>query len=341
MSSLLGCDLAGSEQERRSCIVSTRRGGDIQNAQESGTTPAVTGSETMTKLSKFADAEFLVRQANSAPKLDREQEADLIARWQSGDSRARERLVRCHQRYVVALALKYRHYGVPVSELVAEGGMGVVLALARFRPERGVRFGTYAAHWVKAQMLAFVVKSGRVVSGSDGPLRSQLFFRLRRERARVFNLLGAGEDADRELASRLGVSLERVQHLTQRLDSQDVPLDAKRPHERTTAGERLVAPQDQEHALFTEQSMGALRAGVEQALAQLDRRQRAIIEHKHLAGEGQALSLAELARRLGISRERARQLEQRALLQMRRLISASPDPVLREWLQTELVTAAA
>lgn len=295
----------------------------------------------MTNLSKFADTEFYKQQANSAPELDRQLEMDLIARWQAGDSRAKESLVRCHQRYVLALALKYRHYGVPVSELVAEGNLGVVLALARFRPERGVRFGTYAAHWVRAQMLTCVVKSGRAVSGTDGPLRSQLFFRLRRERARVFNLLGAGEAADRELAARLGVTLERVQRLNLRLDARDVTLDAKGAGEGAAAVERLVAPNDQEHELFTQQVTEPLRAEVERALKQLDRRERAIIEHRYLAEPDQELSLAELARSMGVSRERARQLEQRAILKLRRLISASPNPVLREWLQTELVTAAA
>ncbi|HEX2870724.1 MAG TPA: sigma-70 family RNA polymerase sigma factor [Polyangiaceae bacterium] len=295
----------------------------------------------MTKLSKSSDTAFLMQQANAAPELDRELEGELIARWQAGDAKAREALVRCHQRYVLALALKYRHYGVPVSELVGEGNLGVVLALARFDPARGVRFGTYAAHWVRAQMLACVVKSGRAVSGSDGPLRSQLFFRLRRERARVFGLLGAGETADRELAARLGVSLERVQRLNQRLDARDVPLDVTSSDERAAAVERLAAPHDQEHELFTRQVSGALRAGVEQALARLDARERVIIEHRQLSEPGQERSLAEIARSMGVSRERARQLEQRAILKLKRIICASSDPVLREWLQTELVTAAA
>lgn len=295
----------------------------------------------MTNLSKFADTEFFKQQANAAPELERELELSLVARWQAGDTRAKETLVRCHQRYVLALALKYRHYGVPVSELVAEGNLGVVLALARFRPERGVRFGTYAAHWVRAQMLTCVVKSGRAVSGTDGPLRSQLFFKLRRERARVFNLLGAGEAAERELARRLGVSVERLRRLNERLDARDLPLDAHGPDEQTPAVERLTAPDDQEHELFAQQVSGSLRLGVERALAQLDARERVIIEDRHLAEPGQELSLAELARSMGVSRERARQLEQRAILKLKRLISASPDPVLREWLQTELVTAAA
>lgn len=284
----------------------------------------------MTKLSNFGDAQFLFNQAKSAPQLDRDLEATLIERWQAGDAQARDTLVRCHQRYVVALALKYRHYGVPVSELVAEGNVGVVLALARFQPERGVRFGTYAAHWVKAQMLACVVKSGRAVSGSDGPLRSQLFFKLRRERARVFNLLGPGDAADRELATRLGLSLERVQRMNQRLDARDVAVD-----------EHLAAPQDQERELFEQQLGQSLGNAVQRALADLDPRERGIIEQRYLHDGEPQRSLAEIARRLRISRERVRQLEQRAITKLRRRLGSTTDPVLRDWLEQEVVTTAA
>jgi RNA polymerase sigma-32 factor len=294
----------------------------------------------MRTVSNLSEAQFLLKRANAAPELDREREASLVERWQAGDSRAREDLVRCYERYVVALAIKYRGYGVPLSELVAEGNVGVVLALARYRPERGVRFGTYAAHWVRAQMLACVVKSGRAVGGSDGPLRSQLFFRLRRERARVFSLLGAGEEADRELSARLGVSLDRLQRMNLRLDARDVALDAKSAGEGMAPLARMAAPQDQERELFEQQVAEPLRAAVQNALRELDARERTIVERKHLVDADQQLSLAELARQLGISRERARQLEQRAIFKLRRLISSSPNPVLRDWLRTEVVAAA-
>jgi RNA polymerase sigma-32 factor len=295
----------------------------------------------MANVSNLGSTTFLLKQANAAPELDRELEATLVARWQAGDSRALEMLVRCHQRYVVALAMKYRHYGVAINELVAEGNVGVVHAIARFKPERGVRFGTYAAYWVRAEMLACIVKSGRAVGGSDGPLRSQMFFKLRRERARVFNLLGSGDSADRELASRLGLSLDRVQRMNQRLDARDVALDAKSTGQHATPVERLRAPDDPERELFEHQVGGPLRSSVKRALQQLDPRERRIVTARHLADPDQQLSLAELARRLDISRERARQLEARALSKLRRTLCSSPDPVLREWLQTELMTAAA
>jgi RNA polymerase sigma-32 factor len=179
-------------------------------------------------------------------------------------------------------------------------------------------------------MLACVVKSGRTVSGSDGPLRSQLFFKLRRERARVFNLLGPGDEADRELAARLGVTLERVRRMNQRLDARDVAVD-----------EHLAAPQDQERELFEHQLGQSLGYAVRRALAELDPRERGIMEQRYLNDGDEQLSLAEIARRLRISRERARQLEQRAFSKLRRRLGSTTDPVLRDWLEQEVVTTAA
>ena len=98
---------------------------------------------------------FYVSAARNTPELGREEEAELARRWQvGGDRGAANTLARANQRHVLALAMKYRHYGVPVDELVAEGNVGVVHALAKFQPGRGVRFGTYASYWVRAQMLA-------------------------------------------------------------------------------------------------------------------------------------------------------------------------------------------
>jgi len=283
---------------------------------------------------------YYLSAANTAPQLDRQLEAELVQRWQAGDEKAKLELVRSHQRCVVALAMKYRRYGIPVSELVAEGNLGVVHALARFQPQRGVRFGTYAAYWVRAEMLALVVRANRIVGGVDGPLRTQLFFKLRRERARVLNQWGQGEAADRELASRLGVSVPRLHALNARLDSRDVSLDAPLAPGQGTQGEQLVAPQDQEQELGELQVGVHLRQAVGLALACLDQRERRIVELRHMAEPGQEVTLAELARRMGVSRERARQLEARALAKLKRSISASSNRVVREWVEAELTTAA-
>jgi len=295
----------------------------------------------MTTVSSTSDATFYLAAARRTPELGRDEEAELARRWRaSGDRAAANALARAHLRQVVAIAMKYRHYGVPVSELVAEGNIGVVQALAKFQPERGVRFGTYASYWVRAQMLSHVVKSYSSVGGSDGPMRSQMFFKLRRERVRVTNQFGLGEAADRELALRLGVSLERVRGMMQRLDGRDVSLDAKLSADSGKLLDRMLAPDDQEQELFLRQFRDSIGSALSDAVAQLDARERYIVEHRLMADASEELSLAEIARTLGVSRERARQLETRALSKLKRAIAMSSNRVVREWLEAELTSAA-
>jgi RNA polymerase sigma-32 factor len=115
------------------------------------------------------------------PQLSREEEMDLAKAWsERGDEEAADKLVRAHLRYVVAIALKYRRYGVPLSELIAEGNFGVVHALKKFQPDRGNRFVTYAAYWIRAYVLNYVIRSWSLVGAGSGALRSKMFFRLRR-----------------------------------------------------------------------------------------------------------------------------------------------------------------
>jgi RNA polymerase sigma-32 factor len=285
------------------------------------------------------EVRYYYRAARCAPVLDRALEVELVRRCRAGDEGARSEIVRSHQRQVLGLALKYRRYGIPVGELVAEGNVGLVQALTKFQPERGVRFATYAAFWVRAEMLNFVIKANRIVSGCDGPLRPRMFFKLRRERARVFNHWGSGEAADRELASRLGVSVTRLQALSERLDARDVPLDG--PDGRGQGGmlEQLAAPHDPEGELCARQVGTHLRDAIRQALTCLDRRERWIVQLRQMADPGEEVALAELARCMGISGERARQLEARALSKLRSALSASSDRVVREWVETESTTA--
>jgi RNA polymerase sigma-32 factor len=288
-----------------------------------------------------SDTTYYMSAARRAPELDREQEAELARRWKlDGDRRAANALARSHLRQVVAIAMKLRHYGVPVGELVAEGNVGVVQALDKFEPERGVRFGTYASYWVRAQMLSHVVKSYSAVGGSDGPMRSQVFFKLRRERVRITNQLGTGDAADAALAERLGVSVERMKGMLQRLDERDVSFDAKLSSESGKLLDRLPASDDQEQALFSRQISGHVGEALRQAMTALDPRELYIVENRLMADAAEELSLAEIARKLGVSRERARQLEARAKSKLRRLITSDRDPVVKEWIETELPVAA-
>lgn len=261
------------------------------------------------------------------PQLEREEELDLARAWlERRDAEAADRLVRAHLRYVVSIALKYRRYGVPVAELIAEGNFGVMHALSKFQPERGNRFVTYAAYWIRAYVLNYIIRQWSLVGAGSGALRSKMFFRLRREKVRVVNQLGDGDRAEVALAERLGLPREQVASMLRRLEARDVSLDAKVYDDSATSlGDTLVSPgADQESSLAATDGRDRLRAAVEAALGALDARERMIVETRLMADPEDELSLAELGRRLGVSRERARQLEARAKKKLRGLLDREP-----------------
>jgi RNA polymerase sigma-32 factor len=289
------------------------------------------------------DVAFYIAEAKRAPRLEREQEMALARRWREhGDRAAGDALARANLRHVVAVAMKYRRYGVPVSELIAEGNFGVVHALGKFEPERGIRFVTYAAHWVRAYILDHVIKSWSMVGGGSGPLRSRLFFRLRRERVRAVNLMGEGEAADRMVAERVGVTPDELRKMVNRLEARDVSLDVKVLDESPVRlVDLLPAPDDQERSLQERQVDGSMKRAVERAMSELDPRERYIAERRLMADPADELSLAEIGRNLGVSRERARQLEARTKRKLRSRIPALGSPAVAEWIAHSIEHAPA
>ncbi len=256
-----------------------------------------------------------IHRVNAAETLSREEELELFERYRTrGDARAKTKLIGAHLRYVVAIALKYRRYRVPLDELVAEGNLGVAYAISKFDPARGTRFVTYASYWVRAHVLNHIIRSFSMVGVGSGALRSKLFFKLRRERARLRNLVADEEQAMTKLAERVGLPESKVVNMVRRLEARDVSLDATFSDESTsTLLDTLVSPgASQEHELAGQQSQVAMKRLVDEALRRLDERERYIAEHRLMAHGDDELSLAEIGRRLGVSRERARQLENRA-----------------------------
>src|SRR5262245_59421717 len=142
-----------------------------------------------------------ITKVNALPKLDLATELSLARRWKlDADTEARDALVQSQLRYVVAIALGYRHYGLPIAELIAEGNFGLIRALAKFDPARGYRVLTYASHWIRAYIINSIISSWSLVGAGSGALRSKMFFKLRRERVRIMNQLGDSEQADQVLA---------------------------------------------------------------------------------------------------------------------------------------------
>jgi len=272
-----------------------------------------------------------VATASLCPALEREEEIELARRWQgSRDPRAGERLARTHLRIVVGLARMYRRYGVPLSELVAEGNFGLLHALNRFDPSRGLRLATYAGHWVRAFILDHVIKSWSLVRGA---LCSRIFFKLRRERVRLHNALGPGEAAERALAERLNMTVDGVRRLTQRVDARDVSLEHKLSDDTSTRLiDTLPANNNVEAELDAHEVRVSMRRAVAEAVETLDPRERFITEQRLMADASDALSLTEIGRRLGVSSERARQLETRAKNKLKKRIEAVSDAHVSEWL---------
>jgi RNA polymerase sigma-32 factor len=259
-----------------------------------------------------------LHRVRSAPRLSREQEHELALRVQRGDTEAVHALVEANLRFVAAIALQYRRYGIPIWDLIAEGSLGLMLAVRKFDPERGTRFVTYAGYWIRAYVLDLVVKSTTMVGAGSGALRSKLFFRLRRERAQIANTEHDPERRIALIAERFGVDVERARALLHQLDARDISLDVpvNSDSSLTLLDTLRDADQDQERDLIHAEQDAHMRDELGSALRVLDGRERYIVEQRILADD--ELSLAELGRRLGVSRERARQLEARAKSKLRR-----------------------
>lgn len=276
--------------------------------------------------------------AGNTDSLDRETELELARAWRNHqDENAASRLVQAHLRYVVATAVKYRRYEVPLDELVAEGNFGLVHALKKFDPERGFRFVTYAAYWIRAYILNYIIRSWSLVGSGSGALRSKMFFKLRRERVKLANLIGDRDEAEQALATKLGVTREQLGQMLRRLESRDVSLDTKL-FDDGAASLVDTLPADgpsQDEVAYKNETAPELSAWVQAAMSQLDQRERYIVEQRLMTDGDDKLSLAEIGRTLGVSRERARQLESRAKSKLKTQLSQRAHGKTLDFLQEE------
>jgi RNA polymerase sigma-32 factor len=284
-------------------------------------------------MTRHDDAGFsrYVADVKKYPRLDRESEQRLARRFRrkepkaSGekDREAREagdQLLRANLRYVVSIALQYRGYGLRMADLVAEGNIGLCEALRRFDPARNLRFMTYASYWIRAYVLAYVLKHHSIVGIGTGPLQSKMFFRLHRERAKIAQETGS-EGSTASLAEVFHASEERVGRIAQRLDGRDLSLDVQvyRDGDVTLVETLRDDAQDQESQASDSERDRRVRAAIQGIWTQLDERERLIVTER-LWTEGEEATLADLGRRLRLSRERVRQLEERVKRKLRRAL---------------------
>jgi RNA polymerase sigma-32 factor len=255
------------------------------------------------------------------PKLDRARELDLATKYHAGDKAAGDLLVSCNLRFVVKISVGYRGYGFKLSELVAEGNIGLLQAVRRFEPERGLRFMTYASYWVRAHVLSYILKHWSLVGVGTGPMQSKLFFRLQREKSKLLARTGSSENITAKLAEKFQCSEDRIRRMEQRIDGRDLSLDAKAYRDGTVSiMETLKGTDASQEAAFSRTEVSTLvRERVDDALTRLDQREQVIVRERLLSTQKRTLS--QLGEKLGLSRERVRQLEQRVKGKLRRQLA--------------------
>ena len=266
----------------------------------------------------------LIRAAMKAPYLERDEEHRLAVRWKADkDQDALHRMTMAHMRLVISMSSKFRGFGLPMSDLIQEGHVGLLEAAARYEPAREVRFSTYATWWIRASIQDYILRNWSIVRGGTSSAQKALFFNLRRLRARIARgqeQISTGELHDR-ISATLGVSAADVALMDSRLSAPDTSLNAPVSDENGSSDRMDFLVSDQplpdetvETTIDTERRTNWLRA----ALNALTDRELRIIRERRLR-EGGA-TLESLGERLGISKERVRQIESRALEKLRQAL---------------------
>ena len=262
-----------------------------------------------------------IRTVNQFPILSAEEESRLARKFhREEDLESARQLVLSHLRVVVAIARGYMGYGLPHADLIQEGNIGLMKAVKRFDPERGVRLVSFAIHWIKAEIHEFVLRNWRLVKIATTKAQRKLFFNLRSMKPGLESLTAAEIDS---VARQLHVKPEEVVEMETRLAGQDLSLEASGDDDEDFAPiAYLRDPGVGPSQILEDSENESLRAqGLDSALASLDPRSRRIIQARWLR-EKDAATLHELAGEFGVSAERIRQIEAKALSKMRAMIAA-------------------
>ncbi|MHB1187278.1 RNA polymerase sigma factor RpoH [Thiobacillus sp.] len=263
-----------------------------------------------------------IQTVNRYPMLSLDEEQRLAREWhEKQDVEAARQLVVSHLRVVVSVARHYLGYGLPQADLIQEGNVGLMKAVKRFDPDRGVRLVSFALHWIRAEIHEYVLRNWRLVKVATTKAQRKLFFNLRSLKQSLNALTIEQADA---MARELNVSRKDVLEMETRLSGHDVSIDptVDDGEESFSPLAYLASPDENPAQLFEREQTERLRhTGLVSALEDLDERSRHIIKARWLT-EGEAATLHELAAEYGVSAERIRQIEARALQKMRAVIPA-------------------
>jgi len=268
--------------------------------------------------------EAYVQSVNRLPLLSAEQEREYARRWrEENDVEAARQLVLSHLRLVVAVARGYLGYGLPHADLIQEGNVGLMKAVKRFDPSRGVRLVSFAIHWVKAEIHEYILRNWRLVKVATTKAQRKLFFNLRSMKKDLAPLRAAEVE---RVAAELKVRPEEVTEMEMRLGGRDIAFEAEDGDEEAYAPVHYLAADPEaepSRVLQAQEEQRVGSAGLQLALATLDARSRRIIQARWLKEKDPA-TLHDLAAEFKVSAERIRQIEAKALDRMRKVMQAAP-----------------
>ena len=275
-------------------------------------------------LSSEGNLAFYLQEIKKFPILTAEEEYMLAKRYKEhDDTKAAHKLVTSHLRLVAKIAMGYRGYGLPVTDLISEGNVGIMQAVKKFDPERGFRLATYAMWWIRAQIQEYVLHSWSLVKIGTTAAQKKLFFNLKK----LKNQLSSIDSGDlspenaREIASRLNVKEAEVLDMNNRLFSGDQSLNTKVGDEGDTEWQDMIIDSNdtQDNILEHTNELTYRKKIFEQALDVLNDREKEIISLRKLRDK--PVKLEELSKKFNISRERVRQIEEKALEKLQKQVS--------------------
>ncbi len=271
-----------------------------------------------------------LRDIRAFPVLEPEEEYMLAQRWvQHGDTGAAHRLVTSHLRLVAKIAMRYRHYGLPLAELIGEGNIGLMRAVKKFDPEKGFRLATYAIWWIKASLNEFVLGSWSLVKIGTLAAQKKLFFNLRRVKAKL-DMIDHGDLSPgqvRQIALELDVPDRDVVAMDRRLSARDSSLNVPVGDSQLEMQDLVPDESDNQETVFARaEELGKGRALIHQAMEVLSERERAVFAARRLSDAPPTLD--ELGVRFGVSRERIRQIEAKAFEKVQAVVRAGFLPAL-------------
>lgn len=267
-----------------------------------------------------ANQDYL-RETMRVPLLSREHELELAIAWkEKQDVKAMHELVRAYGRLAVAMAAKFRHYGLPLGDLIQEGNIGLLQAAARFEPTREVRFSTYAAWWIRSAMQDYILRNWSIVRTGTTASQKSLFFNLRRLRARIAGSTGQtnlNEESRKLIAKELNVPLHDVRNMEQRMAGGDQSLNAPLTADGEDDWQDFLVDErpNPEDVVISLKDSATRSKWLNHALSQLDAREQTIIKARQL--QDRDVTLEQLGKKLGVSKERVRQLEVRAMSKLK------------------------